>query len=507
MKKNLLWTTSNFDSYHSLGQFLSIFILFIFLFSCSDDDTQYDEIDQSGDKNLISLVFEYDSTDYPTSIDNTSVTNSTDFPFFAEEVLIKSFEISENASTNISIGQILNISNDPLSITVTAEDGISKNYSLSLSKDEGLNLSPNMNIEMGSSYSLQGSDVYVEPNQLTQDFDKFYEAGYADFNNDGHTDVLLASGVALSFDYSPILLYLGDGTGVNPDYCECGGECVQFSCNSFTQKMNALPSGYEGLQSPRKILLGDYNSDNLTDVFILGHGYDAPPFPGESPALLINNGDGFNYEKFNNVSGFYHGGSSADFDNDGDIDIYLVGSIFLINDGAGNFTKTSEFIDNEFPPSAAYYTSEFIDINSDGYIDLLVAGHEHEGAPSYILWGNSSGKYYKDLSSTIPPVSGYNIVIDIDTNDIDGDGDKDLIMYRVNSDIFYLDHYIQVVENDENINFNDVTESAIVNSAGIDAYDWIHLQDLNNDGNIDIYLDSNHKPNIKWHGDGNGGFN
>ena len=491
-----------------------IFSLLLTIFSCSDDNTsQQQEDSQSGNKELLNLVLEYNNIDYSTNISNSSVSNNSEFPFLAEQIFVKSFQISPNATTNLTINQAINIDNSPFNIIVTAEDGSNKNYSLNLTKEEGLGISPNNSIENGSSYLLQSSNVYVDGAQLTQDFDRFHLTAYSDFNNDGNIDVLISSGLFQSFEYSPIKLYLGDGTGFNTDYCECGGSCSGFSCSSFTETPNALPTDYEGMQHPRKILTGDYNGDNLIDAFIIGHGYDANPFPGESPILLLNNGNGFNYQKLNSISGFYHGGSSADFDNDGDLDIFINGvpsteeSLFLINDGSGNFSHTTEFIDEEFHHNTKYYTSEFIDIDKDGFIDLLLAGHEHEGANTIILWGNSSGKYYGDLSSTIPQVSGYNIVVDIDAIDLDNDGDKDLILNRVDSNNFYQNYYLQVVLNEGNNTFSDITNTSISNNSGTDWFIWVHIQDLNNDGNSDIYLENDHINNLKWIGDGNGNFN
>lgn len=506
-------------NYYNIFAVFSVLSLFI---SCSDNEpTQSQEIIESGEqemiesgeKELISLVMEYNQTEYPTDISNTSITNITELPFLSVQVAVKSLQISQNSTANITKGQTFDIENSPFNITITAEDGSSKNYSLSLVKDEGLGISHNSNIENGSSYVLQSSDVYVDGAQLTQDFDRFHLTAYSDFNNDGNTDVLISSGLFQTFEYSPIKLYLGNGTGVNNNYCECGGLCSNFSCSSFTEMPNILPNDYEGLQHPRKILTGDYNGDNLMDAFIIGTGYDALPFPGESPVLLLNNGNGFDYQKLSDVSGFFHGGSSADFDNDGDLDIFINGvpstdeSLFLINDGLGNFSKSTQFIDEAFHQNTKYYTSEFIDVNSDGFIDLLLAGHEHEGANTVILWGNSSGKYYEDLSTVIPEVNGYNIVVDIDAIDIDNDGDKDLVLNRVDSNNFYQNYYLQILENGGDYNFSDVTNSSISNNSGTDWLIWVHIQDLNNDGNLDIYLEGDHRNNLKWYGDGNGKFN
>ena len=497
------------------NQLLVIFIISAFIFSCSssEENNTDEQPIASGNKELTTLTLEYNNSEYQTSTSGTNVSNNNLLPFLANRLKVKSFQISPNAAISINVGQSLNVNDSPIPITITAENNTTKVYNLTLNKNEGLQIESNTNIEFGSSNTLQNSDVYVDGSQLTQDFNRFFLNAYADFNNDGNTDVLLSAGLFQSIEYSPIYLYHGDGTGINMNYCECGGACSGFVCNSFTEFDIALPNNYEGLQHPRKILIGDYNGDNLKDAFIIGTGYDATPFPGESPVLLLNNGNGFEYNKLNGISGFYHGGSSADFDNDGDLDIFLIGnpsdfeSVFLINDGLGNFNQTSEFIDEEFHHNTKYYTSEFIDIISDGFIDLLIAGHEHEGAISSILWGNSSGKYYKELSTILPQVAGYNIVVDIDANDIDNDGDKDIVLNRVDSNNFYQNYLIQIIENVENNTFLDMTSESINNNTGNDWYIWLHLQDLNNDGVADIYLENDHRTNLKWFNDGNGNFN
>lgn len=58
---------------------------------------------------------------------------------------------------------------------VTAsEPSITNTYTLILKRDEGLQITPNMNLEVTSSYELQISDVYVNGVQLVKDFEKFY---------------------------------------------------------------------------------------------------------------------------------------------------------------------------------------------------------------------------------------------------------------------------------------------------------------------------------------------
>ena len=593
-------------------------ILLVLVNSCSQDDPTNPTDTKSNETNLLKLELEQNGTIYPTSISGTNVTISNIFPYGTEEISIKTIEISEKATANKKVGDKLQVSNSPISIEVTAENGTTKKsytvnlevegvpkaeilkltlkgdntfatsidnlnitmneemhylnnfviieelqlangatankkvgdtlhipektfeieviasepsitntYTLTLQRDEGLQITPNMNLEATSSYELQVSDVYVNGLQLTADWDKFFNQGYGDFNNDGHTDVLLAGGIWKSYEYTQLKLYYGDGTAVNSHSCECGGLCASYQCTGFNKVTDFLSTNEQGMHNPRKIITGDYNNDGKLDAFVIAHGYDDNPFPGEPQVLLINNGKGFDYKKLNDLSGFYHGGSSADFDNDGDIDIFIVGSpsgdrnsVFLINDGSGNFAYSTDYIDNErYWKHGSYYTAEFIDIDQDGYMDLIMGGHfgnEHnieigDNAPPLIFWGNSYGKYFQNLSTILPTIENYKIAVDFDSEDIDGDGDRDIIVNRVSDGDgiygFYNRYTIQILENRGDRKFIDKSSEKITNNSGNGWHEWIHLQDLDHDSDIDIYYEGNDGPHLKWLNNGQGIFN
>ncbi|MDA7693901.1 VCBS repeat-containing protein [Flavobacteriaceae bacterium] len=594
---------------------ITALILLVLVNSCSQDEPTNPIDTKSSEANLLKLQLEHGGTTYTISISGTSVTLSNILPYGTEEVSIKTIEIFDKATTNRKAGDKLQVSNSPILIEVTAENGTNKKsysinlkvegvpkaeilkltlkgdktfatsinnfnitmneemhylnnfviieelqlsneatanrkvgdtlrlpektfeikvtasepsitntYALTLKRDEGLQITPNMNLEVTSSYELQVSDVYVNGLQLTADWGRFFNQGYGDFNDDGYTDVLLAGGIFKSYEYSPFRLFYGDGTAVNSFSCECGGECASYQCSGFNELTDFLPINSQGMQHPRKIITGDYNNDGKLDAFILGHGYDDDPFPGEPPVLLINNGNGFDYKKLNDLSGFYHGGSSVDFDNDGDLDIFIIGSpseknaVFLINDGSANFTYSTNFIEDRYWEHGGYYTAEFIDINQDGYQDLIIGGHYGneessnvwEYAPPTIFWGNSYGKYFEDLSTVIPTVENFKIAIDFDAEDIDGDGDRDIIVNRASDDEgsygFYNHHFIQILENQGNKTFVDKSSERITNNSGNGWREWIHLQDLDNDSDIDIYYEGNDGPHLKWLNNGQGIF-
>lgn len=497
---------------------LLLLLYYIVILSCSSDDSETQKEITQTSPELLKLEIEFESKIYTTNINNSVINLNQLLPFYAHQVEVKTIQLSLNSTSNIKNGDLINLSSNPVIIEVTSQNGdVKKDYELNLDVDLGLQISVNHNIEKSSSYNLQTSNVYVDANQLTKNFELFFQHAYADFNQDGYTDVLLSAGRFQSYDYSPIYLYHGNGNGVNSEYCECGGECSNYECRSFLLVDNILPNEFKGMQHPRKILTGDYNHDGLIDAFIIGHGYDANPFPGESPIILFNDeGKKFEGKKLNNIKGFYHGGSSADFDNDGDLDIFLIGSpsesnaIILLNDGQGNFTISTDYFPKSLKQSGGYYTTEFIDIDKDGYIDLLVAGHELENAPTTIFWGNITGTYFENWSTQLSSIPNFEIIIDIDATDIDKDGDNDIIISRVSTDEgiynFYERHYIQIIENKGDKQFQDKTNDRITNYTGLGWRVWIQLIELDNDNDIDIYYQGDHNGNEKWLNDGNGVF-
>lgn len=476
--------------------------------------------------NLLSLRVQADKI-YTTEIQGENIRMQEEMHFLNNYVIIETISLSNGATANRMVGDTLFLPQKTFLIEVVSQNSEeTKSYSLELLRDEGLEIQPNYNLEASSSYKLQVSDVYVNGLQLTADWGRFFNQGYGDFNNDGHTDVLLAGGIWKSYEYTPLKLYYGDGTAVNSHSCECGGLCDDYSCMGFNAVSNFLPASAEGMHNPRKIITGDYNNDGKLDAFIIAHGYDDNPFPGEPQVLLINNGKGFDYKKLDDLSGFYHGGSSADFDNDGDLDIFIVGSpsgdrnsVFLINDGSGNFVYSTDYFDNErYWRHGSYYTAEFIDIDQDGYMDIIMGGHfgnDHnieigDNAPPIIFWGNSYGKYFQNLSTELPTIENYKIAVDFDSEDIDGDGDRDIIVNRVSDGDgiygFYNRHIIQILENRGNRSFIDKSSERISNNSGSGWHEWIHLQDLDQDGDIDVYYEGNDGPHSKWLNNGQGYF-
>lgn len=257
-----------------------------------------------------------------------------------------------------------------------------------------------------------------------------------------------------------------------------------------------------GLNNLRKFITGDYNGDGLLDYFLIGHGYDAEPWPGEYPVALLSNLDGtYTDLRLTDMIAFYHGGASADFDNDGDLDIVLVDGgggheVLLKNDGLGHFDAHYELLDHYL--LQGFYTAEFFDINQDGYVDFIAGLDDvnlwNPDIPfdndynnmSIVFWGN--GETYNQTPYTrLPktPYHGMGLVLDYEFFDIDGDGTDEVFVLRTGDGIFgtnYTGWAVQIVKLTGE-SFTDVTDQYLSLEDGCvregDAVFWIDFEEIN----------------------------
>ena len=360
-----------------------------------------------------------------------------------------------------------------------------------------------------TSYELQHSVRRTDWRAfLSLDRDRFIHAvAYGDFDCDGDEDVFAAplditvwfpeGNDASNSIPTPVQVYANDGDG------------------EFRLATERFIKGYiPEVILARKALTGDFNGDGRSDIFVAGTGSDVPPFPGEPPVLLLSSEGGLrSADGLEHLVGFWHGAASGDIDLDGDLDIFMADfrqSVFLMNDGLGNFVRDLSAVPSELTQRGVY-TTEIIDVDEDGYLDLLVAGHEFEGQPSAVYWGDDSGRYNASRMTALPAVAGQGIVVDIDAEDLDGDGDRDIVLDRTTSDddLGYAGHYIQIVANHGSRRFADETAQRVSTGSFRRTarwHEWIRLEDVDGDGDRDIWVDDIHHWGRTWVNDGSGRF-
>ncbi len=335
-------------------------------------------------------------------------------------------------------------------------------------------------VDEGTSHSLQGIEMRL-PHGLIRHGRSGTSPSivYADLDRDGDTDLFYAP---LNWTPSPLPpeVYLNDGS----------------------YKFQFAP-GFFGDDPPttvhaRKALSGDFNGDSRPDIFVLAHGYDVDPFPGESNYALLSSGEGYvRGSGLDSIIGFHHGGASADIDADGDLDVFVTetrtGPYFLLNNGSGSFRKDTERI-RDINHEAGIFTAELVDVDQDGYVDLLAGGHEYTGFRTQILWGDESGIYTSAQAVLLPVVPGNGVVVDIDVADTDGDGDRDIVVNRTGDFSgagFYDGYYVQLLTQTGLRSFTDVTADLFENNQErfAEMFDWIRVYDMDNDGDLDVVVD------------------
>ena len=155
--------------------------------------------------------------------------------------------------------------------------------------------------------------------------------------------------------------------------------------------------------------------------------------------------------------------------------------------------------------------AEFVDVDSDGYVDLLIGGHEQDEEPTQIIWGDSSAVYSKSRGTVLPAVAGHGVVLDIDVADTDGDGDKDIVVTRTGDETgigFYSGYYVQLVENVGGRTFSDATATLLAGNRDdrANSLRGMRLYDFDGDSDVDLVIDDYGWRDLIWKNDGAGRF-
>jgi len=130
------------------------------------------------------------------------------------------------------------------------------------------------------------------------------------------------------------------------------------------------------------LILFDCDGDGDIDIYFLNGNYlsQRPPDPALSNVLYRNDSSGGS-PRFTDItleagvadSGYGQGGEAADFDGDGDQDLYITNigrDVLFRNDGNGRFSKVP------LPPRSGWgQTCGALDYDGDGDLDLFVANY------------------------------------------------------------------------------------------------------------------------------------
>ncbi|MCZ6694208.1 MAG: VCBS repeat-containing protein [Bacteroidetes bacterium] len=254
------------------------------------------------------------------------------------------------------------------------------------------------------------------------------------------------------------------------------------------------------------ICLGDVNNDHKEDIFIGG----AKGFSGELYLQMANGKFGKTSQpalvrdKISEDTDC----TFFDADNDGDLDLYVAsgGTEFsssssalsdrlYINDGRGNFTKSPQALPTgQFESSA---TVEAADFDGDGDIDLFVGVRAipfRYGLPvnGYILENNGEGDFSNVTKQLAPGLLEVGLIKDAIWEDINKDNRPDLIVV---GEWMPIKVFINISRQGQ-ISFQDITESAGLGETN-GWWNSIQSGDFDNDGDTDFIV-GNHGLNSRF---------
>ena len=249
----------------------------------------------------------------------------------------------------------------------------------------------------------------------------------------------------------------------------------------------------------------DYDDDGDVDLFVT-NGYDvsAEEAKPQKNKLYKNNGDG----TFTSVTtgplvtddGFSSGSTWGDYDNDGDLDVFVSNqreqeNFLYRNLGGGEFERVSGAPFGT--DKGASYASSWVDADNDGHLDLFVAnGGLMAAKPNFLYRGHGDGTFTKITDSDI--VTRAAKTGGAVWGDYDNDGDADLFVPNSSeADVLY--------RNDGSFNFTAMPSNVIEDDHSYSmAAAW---GDYDNDGYLDLYVANMYGwANTLFHNQGNGTF-
>ena len=330
-----------------------------------------------------------------------------------------------------------------------------------------------------------------------------------DVNNDGLEDVIFTAN--LKSDE----LYLNKGSLKFENH----------STQAGLSKSNSWSSG---------VVIDDVNGDGWKDIYICKV---APVSPlGTKNELYINQRDGSFKEQAEDYglafSGYSTQASFFDYDNDGDLDMYLLNHSIHSTKSYGPISKRQEkdslsgdlLFENRLNDSeqrfvdvtkkAGIYSSAIgyglgvitSDINNDGWIDIYVGNDFHDN--DYLYLNQGDGTFKESANQLLTHTSQFSMGVDV--ADINGDGHMDIFttdmmpydasimmksggndseqIVKIKKDFGYLTQYSRnmLQLNEGNSRFS---EQAHITRTFATDWSWsVLIQDFNNNGLSDIFI-------------------
>jgi len=327
---------------------------------------------------------------------------------------------------------------------------------------------------------------------------------WGDINNDGYTDLYDGGKIWLNDNGKKFTAAKGYGWGILGDYDNdgymdifviSGSSFVMHSQSGTEFKKVQLPT----LPTPdnRGACWVDLNNDGYLDLYV--SGYETG---GYQPDVVLTNKKGTSFEMSwqeppvlpDKVLFPGRGVTACDFDEDGDIDVYvsnyrLEANYLWLNNGKGDIKDVAI----DYGVGGTYESwrysyghtigSAWGDMDNDGHIDLFVGNFSHppiwQDRPKFYRNLGSVGNWHFEEKWELTGDAWEESYASPALGDYDNDGDMDLYFTTV-----YNGDNARLWRNDGNWKFTDVTDSEGLGSMP-PTYQaaWA---DFDNDGDLDL---------------------
>ncbi len=325
-------------------------------------------------------------------------------------------------------------------------------------------------------YSNNGNGTFTKilMGDVVTDMATSYGGIWGDYNNDGNIDLFVPN-----FNFQKNYLYANNG--------DSSFTKITFG-NIITDEADT-----------RSACWGDFNNDGFLDLFVANGN-------NQNNNLFVNNHNG-TFTKVTSGIIVQDGGNSfscswADFDNDQDLDLFVANrhenNFLYTNNGDDSFTK--QFNGPVVNDGGVSNSGSWGDYDNDGDLDLFVANGDQFNNTENILYENlGNGNFFKKTNCCDIVTDKMNSW-DSSWGDYDNDGDLDIFVAN-----YDLDQNNELYSNNGDGTFTKVNSNLITNDKALSrSCVW---GDYDNDGDLDLFIsngfETNLQPNFLYINNGN----